>query len=257
MLKRICLLLLCVFVERASFAITETINWYVGDSVYDSTTCESGDDVILPNNPTAPRGYYFAGWVRYTPIEYLESTGTQYIDTNYGIRDLLTIRAVAELSFTNTAVYRVLLFGGKSYKFFFGINPQNKVEYQAGGSVTNTNVLVSMNTKYLFDMNVPASTFIVQEVGGDTIVQLNSIVKQSYVINTSGTLFGYKETAEVKRVPMTIYSFKLYDNDTLVRDMIPVLDENGVACMYDRITDAFFYNAGTGNFTAGPVISGQ
>ena len=70
-----------MFIEHASFATTETINWYVGGNVYDTTTCNTGGDVVLPNAPTAPRGYHFAGWARYTPIEYLESTGTQWIDT--------------------------------------------------------------------------------------------------------------------------------------------------------------------------------
>ena len=34
----------------------------------------------------------------------------------------------------------------------------------------------------------------------------------------------------------------------------PVLDKNGTPCMYDNVTDQFFYNAGTGQFIAGPVI---
>ena len=43
-------------------ADTETITWYVDDSVYDTTTCQSGGDVILPTAPTPPYGYSFYGW---------------------------------------------------------------------------------------------------------------------------------------------------------------------------------------------------
>ena len=39
-----------------------------------------------------------------------------------------------------------------------------------------------------------------------------------------------------------VYDFKIYDNDVLVRDMIPVLDKNGVACMYDKVNKKFYYN---------------
>ena len=44
----------------------------------------------------------------------------------------------------------------------------------------------------------------------------------------------------------------MYDNNTLVRDMIPVRrnSDNAVG-MYDRVSDTFFANAGTGTFTAG------
>lgn len=45
-----------------------------------------------------------------------------------------------------------------------------------------------------------------------------------------------------------IYNCKIYDNDVLVRDMIPVLDKNDVACMYDKVNKKFYYNQGTGVF---------
>ena len=34
--------------------------------------------------------------------------------------------------------------------------------------------------------------------------------------------------------------------------LIPVKDENDVVCMYDKISDTYFRNAGTGDFIAGP-----
>ena len=51
-----------------------------------------------------------------------------------------------------------------------------------------------------------------------------------------------------------IYYLKIYDNDILVLDLIPVVDKNGVACMFDRVSGTYFYNAGTGSFIAGPAI---
>ena len=51
-----------------------------------------------------------------------------------------------------------------------------------------------------------------------------------------------------------MYNFKIYDNDVLVRDMIPVLDPTGTPCMYDKVEGKFYYNSGTGDFIAGPVI---
>ena len=39
----------------------------------------------------------------------------------------------------------------------------------------------------------------------------------------------------------------------LTRDFIPVLDLDGVPCMYDQVTKQMFYNSGTGNFLYGEL----
>ena len=56
------------------------------------------------------------------------------------------------------------------------------------------------------------------------------------VVNTTN---GYKGR---------IYSFKIWESDKLVHDLVPVLDKKFVPCMYDKITSKFFYNQGDGEF---------
>lgn len=51
-----------------------------------------------------------------------------------------------------------------------------------------------------------------------------------------------------------IYSFIASDNGNVIREMYPAVDGNGVACMYDYATQQFFYNQGTGNFTASQEV---
>ena len=48
-----------------------------------------------------------------------------------------------------------------------------------------------------------------------------------------------------------IYSFKIYENNVLTMDLIPVLDKNDIPCMYDKVSQQFFYNQGTGTFSYG------
>ena len=43
------------------FAETIDINWYKEDQLYQTTTCEIGNDVLLPTAPTK-RGHIFKGW---------------------------------------------------------------------------------------------------------------------------------------------------------------------------------------------------
>ena len=59
--------------------------------------------------------------------------------------------------------------------------------------------------------------------------------------------------------PINIYLIQIWNNDVLVRDLVPALDLTGVACMFDNVSAQFFYNAdsNTGNFIAGPVVSEQ
>ena len=40
---------------------SENVNWYVGDNLYTTTTCEIGNDILLPVAPTKT-GYVFRGW---------------------------------------------------------------------------------------------------------------------------------------------------------------------------------------------------
>ena len=80
-MKRLIILLFVLF-YGAVHAQTIDIDWLVDNNIYTQSTCEYGGDLIVPTAPTK-YGYTFNGWVSYTPIEYLESTGTQWIDTRF------------------------------------------------------------------------------------------------------------------------------------------------------------------------------
>ena len=55
------LLFLSLLFSSTLFADTETINWYKDGSVYDTTTCQTGDYISFPTQPTK-RGHNFVGW---------------------------------------------------------------------------------------------------------------------------------------------------------------------------------------------------
>ena len=50
---------------------------------------------------------------------------------------------------------------------------------------------------------------------------------------------------------MRIYSCQIYDNGVMVRDLWPCYDPDGVVCLYDKVEKKYYYNAGSGAFTAG------
>jgi hypothetical protein len=51
--------------------------------------------------------------------------------------------------------------------------------------------------------------------------------------------------------PNRLYSLRITRAGTLIRDFIPVLDKDGVPCVYDKANRKFYYNQGTGQFTYG------
>lgn len=90
-------------------------------------------------------------------------------------------------------------------------------------------------------------------VDGERIVSEVSydIENNCYIFNSSHNNFNSSEYG----AKCKIYYFKIYDKDgNILKNMIPVLDKDNVACLYDTIENEFMYNNGTGFFIAGPEI---
>ena len=242
-MKRILLFLSALFI--ATTAIAHTINWYVDGNIFHTTTCESGDNVTPP---TAPEkyGYTFKGWDVYTPIEYLESTGTQYIDTGYKFS---SNNASIHTSFVPTNVDIGRIFGSYNGTRGFSFYIWSKLTIGCGGTDMQTNV--DIDTNVLYTVYVTANKGSLS--GNVNGINISGTYTGSIVNNSNSYLFRTNE-----RLPYyfhgKLYYFQIYDNNTLVRDFIPVLDKDGVPCMYDKVERKFYYNAGTGDFIAGPII---
>lgn len=48
-----------------------------------------------------------------------------------------------------------------------------------------------------------------------------------------------------------IYYCKIWNGDTLVRDLVAKLDTSSTPCMYDNVSKTYYYKQGTGSFTYG------
>lgn len=187
----------------------------------------------------------------YTQVEYIYGDGSQYIDTGIAENNVFGL----DFGFRAGSVYanwQCLLGGNVWYQSTEDFGLMN-VRYSAnsvccrvrgtqifGGSSVSTsemNVFKILNNKwYVNDTSGDVSTSSALGRLSDHIFILNGHTKQR---NSRGY----------------IYYLKLYDNNgNLLRDMIPVIDNNNVVCMYDKISQSYFYNGGTGNFTAGPVV---
>lgn len=261
-MKKILLCLFAIFVGTA--AIAHTINWYVDGNIFHTTTCESGEDITPP---TAPEkyGYTFKGWHSYTPIEYLESTGNTATYINTGIKPnyrttKIEVDAVLELA---TGKYDTagVLFGLRQYPTYtIGIRDvgTNNEQYFQFGSER----YFKQDTGFLYGSR---HVFVLSKNGfsiDDTFFSYSreyDFEQSTYDIYMFACNDDYQSTINNPKprsyTPAKIYYFKIYDNDILVRDFIPVLDYNKIPCMYDKVENKFYYNQGTGDFIAGPIIS--
>ena len=244
-MKRFILTLTAIFICTIARSDEITINWMNTDKTIDhTTTCTIGGDVNVPI-PTK-YGYTFNGWrANYTPIEYLESTGTQYIDTGFYPNRNTSIKIKMQLNYSSNGPYG---FGTEhKYEFFVWSSIITFVyssEYK-GNKISTDDILE-------VDWNKNRIKYYINGVFQEQITALYSDFHISYPLY----LFALNRGTSVPEFAggVKIYYTKLYDNDVLVRDFVPVLDLAGTPCMYDRVEGKFYYNAGTGDFIAGPVI---
>ena len=245
------------------YATVEGTEIYVNDSY-------GGDGSITVKGNTSqatsilPEGY--------TQVEYIESTGTQYIDT----QRKSTANSKFEMDYESTketgVAFQSILGAQSSRKNRVYIivgsetnNIQNQFPHDANdvlymlnnGTFSSTSqsdldVTLTANerTKIIFD--IPNRSL---SVGNYT-----SISSSTYELTNSDyniLLFNRNDTTTPNTNLATgkLYNFKWYENNELVMNLVPCKNSNNEIGLYDLVSNTFFANAGTGTFTAGDVVT--
>jgi len=190
-------------------------------------------------------------------IEYLESTGTQYIDT--GVYPGPYTRSETDIAITNWDKHAYSLTGisdtyrhafGKGYGgsssassgnntfLYFGLGAQNYV--------SNVKLTALLGERHLYFVNA-----LTKKAGYDNVsFSLTSTGTIKTTAHTSLLLAQYSGNIR-GQMAAKLYGCKFYENGILVRDLIPVrVGQTGY--MYDRVTKRLFGNKGTGSFVLGP-----
>lgn len=197
-----------------------------------------------------PKEIYVKAEKEIRTLEYLESTGTQWIDT--GLYANQNTRIVCDFQFTNISTTQYLFCArgaGGSYTNRFGLLLHSSGYFRSDYNSANLNLPTTLNlaNRHVVDFNKNVCT-----VGVETVTHTTSTFAGEYHINlfAGNTGGNASELANVR-----IYSCQIYDNDILVRDYIPALDENDTPCLFDKVSGEFYYNAGTGEFVAGDLTA--
>ena len=195
----------------------------------------------------------------YTELQYIESTGTQYIDT--GLKGTQDTKVVLDfqLSGYNDKGY---ILGSRTSQntnaFIIGSNDAKfsgddaSFPFAQFDSVTPTNVQQVSK----FDLNRHVYELSSGGFYIDGVLYITYSNPTNFSTPENITLFGRYSAGNFAYGIFRAYGLKLYNGNNLVRDLIPARNSSGVVGMYDLADSnpetAFHTNAGTGTFTAGP-----
>ena len=173
----------------------------------------------------------------YNVVEYIESTGTQYIDTGLTMEKSTTMRMEISAQLTSNGnwagvngymQHQASLGGGSKGLFVVDYNGNTHIE----------NVYFNNTLKYTQDWTSAYS-------GAKNKV---AVIGMGNAENTWWTNISANRYAQVGKW----YYIKVYRSGTLVRDYVPcVRNSDGVAGLYDKVENKFYTNSGTGSFGSG------
>ena len=187
---------------------------------------------------------------KYPPVEleYLESTGTQYIDT--GVLPSEDLRTKVVQAFTGIAIARnsSILGSNGNGDFRYWINYDGNFEI-GYGAYLKTNAVVQLNEVNTIDFNY------IKEDGNHYFSFNGTEFTKRGTPNTqySIILFGrIVETQTPILAPQKIYKVEFIRNNVRIGDFIPCY-KDGKAGMWNKVNKKFYPNSGTDNFVCGPV----
>ena len=186
----------------------------------------------------------------YTRLIYIESTGTQYIQTNISGNLVNYVSALCEMSWTGTTgnnFLSVKFTSGDTRRYLICLDNNN---WALGvNTIISSNVQRVLNQKYTVRSQLISGNSKLIIDGSEVISSTNTISGTS---NYQITIFGLNNQGTVSEYASgRLYSLKMYDEakGDLIRDYIPVRrNSDNKLGLYDIVNDTFSTNAGTGEF---------
>lgn len=201
----------------------------------------------------------------YTQLEYIESTGTQYIDTGLSLPS--GFRFVGDIQVTDSSGPGNII---GAEKIINGVGYRNNFTYYnsgwgigAGGWGTKDMTVSHDNSRIEFSNIVGDDLYL--KINGESVAVTfssgypktdNRTDESLFVFALRNNLDGTNKVtqyAKFKNYGMSVYSSA--DDSSLVGNFIPCKrNSDGVVGLYDLVSNTFFENAGTGEFDAGPEV---
>ena len=192
--------------------------------------------IVLEDSEQLPEGY--------TALEYIQSSGDQYIDTGRKLTQdsdiTIDFRIVGEIN-KNAGIFgsresasknNLALFQGTSPNVFSGdFSEYQQHRFQTASSLNRIKIRMNKTAIWV----------------NDNLKKIWSDVAD-FETPTNGLIFDVgNNNWAVNKAVMQLYSY----TDGSAQRLVPCLDADGVPCMFDFVSRNSFYNVGTGSFTWG------
>lgn len=223
----------------------------------------------------------FAKSIEYKLLNYIKSTGTQYVVTDIVLTYSMKIEMTVQFDNLklNQAAQNQILFGyyasatADENAPCFAINlnaayyedtPQieNGVFYYYGyrwssdidQTIHLSKVVSSVQLQLIIQHGVCKFSDLTTDISGIPVTRHAPSIGMPIF---GGYLYDARRPGyfPYKVRDFTLYNFKIYDGQTLIHDLRPAERFDGVLGLLDIITNKFYSNAGTGTFVKGEYIN--
>ena len=201
--------------------------------------------------------------IGYTEVEYIENTSTAYINTNFkpnqDTRILLTAQCV-----TSTSYGRYIGAGDYNavnaiqFDYESGVQGTLHISWGHLNSWTVYSNCVGDYGEHTYDWD---KNYFYRDKGKQNQFSATTTYTAFQCIANLGIFChiynnGGVPTSQNEFFKGKLYTFKMYDNGTLIRDLVPAKrDSDSKYGMYDIVNDAFYLSPNNVNFSGGaPVI---
>lgn len=178
----------------------------------------------------------------YTQVDYIQSSGSQYIDTGFKPNNNTRVVMDAELVSMkgNFGLFGARVSANSNNYALAWIGSYFRSDYN---TVYTQKWEVSQTTRRIYDKN--KETTVIDGVS-------QSYTNATFQVPVNLVLLANNQNGSITWFASAkLYSCKIYDNGNLIRDYVPCKSENDVAGLYDIVNGIFYENAGTGTFSAG------
>lgn len=195
-------------------------------------------------------------------LEYIQSDGNAYINTGIPYDSTKsTYRIECKFSQPSNVGNYDAIFGaytGESNKCIriIRLNSNSKMSFYYNNQANTSNrITLSTTNTNIREVIMTSSSFICTESGTSNTYTAPTIngnnITSTFYLFCQGIVNGSPSCLSNSR----IYYFRLYDNDTLIKEFIPV-EYNEEYGMWETVNKEFYPNSNsTGEFIAGPEIN--
>lgn len=197
--------------------------------------------------------YSISGGGGSSTTPYLKSSGTQFIDT--GIKPDENTSIVCDFfididQLDKTSSWQTVFAGNDGNtvnSLQFSFNPSSStITYQDGSAYSD------IGSKFITPIDIHRASIVKGVCTFDKQTMFNwsigTFTGGHDIYLFAGNINGNADG----QASICLLGCKIYSGNTLVADFVPV-SNNGVACLYDNVSQSHFTNQGTGTFTYGEL----